>query len=157
MDQKKRTKELIKYLVSNMSVSTITSLTKMLYLIDLASVSSGKEKTTDFNYVRYYYGPYDKRIEETLNDLIIYGELIVNVRTSSNGEPYMIYKLPEGVTEYEYDDINSDIVDNLTQNLGHLSAKTLTDIAYKTKPMTSLGATLGGTQHLNDVLNLESI
>lgn len=157
MDKRTGTKELIKYLVSNMSVSTITSLTKMLYLIDLASVSSGKEKTTDFNYVRYYYGPYDSNIRKTLDELINYGELIVSIQTSPSGEPYMIYKLPEGVTRYEYDYLNSDIVDDLTQSLGHFSAKTLTDLAYKTKPMTKLGATLGGTQHLNEVLDLSSV
>jgi len=154
MNEKVRTKELIKYLVSTMSVSTITSLTKMLYLIDLASVSSGKEKTTSFNYIRYYYGPYDKEIKTMLDELIIYGDLILNIKTSPSGEPYMVYKLPEGVTSYEYDDINSDIAFDLVESLGHLSAKTLTDIAYKTKPMTSLGATLGGTQHLNEVLDL---
>lgn len=157
MDKRVGTKELIKYLVSNMSVSTITSLTKMLYLIDLASVSSGKQKTTDFNYVRYYYGPYDRNIRKTLDELIEYGELIVSIQASPSGEPYMIYKLPEGVTGYEYDYLNPEIVSDLTQSLGHFSAKTLTDLAYKTKPMTKLGATLGGTQHLNEVLDLSSV
>lgn len=152
-----RTKQLIKYLVSNMSVSTITSLTKMLYLIDLASVSSGKEKTTDFEYIRYYYGPFDRNIRKTLDELINQGELIVSIQTSPNGEPYMIYKLPEGVVGYDYEDLNSDIVADLTQNLGHFSAKTLTEIAYKTKPMTKLGATLGGTEHLSEALDLKSV
>ena len=152
-----RTKGIIKYLVFSMNLPTITSITKMLYLIDLASVSSTGHKTTNLNFVRYYYGPYDKNIKTILDELTASNEIEADVKYLSNGEPFIAYKSPSNVTDCDYDGENAQIVQDLVNSLGNLSPKTLTELAYKTKPMTKLGATLGGNEHLNEVLDLSEV
>ena len=55
-----------------------------------------------------------------------------------------------------FEDNNKDIIDELLNSLGGLSPSQLTKIAYGTEPMKKLGATLGGNEHLNDVLELST-
>lgn len=157
MKATKQTKSLIKYLVFSMNLPTITSITKMLYLIDLASVASTGEQTTGFKFIRYYYGPYDKDIRITIDDMIEEKELDADVRYLSNGEPFLVYKMTSGTASFTYEGANEQIVRDLVDSLGNLSPKSLTELAYKTKPMTRLGATLGGNEHLNEKLVLTEV
>ena len=157
MNVAERTKSIIKYLVFSMNLPTITSITKMLYLIDLASVSSTGNKTTNLKFIRYYYGPYDKDIKTMLDSLTASNDIEADVRYLSNGEPFIAYKSPSSATECDYDGENSQIVQDLVNSLGNLSPKTLTELAYRTKPMTKLGATLGGNERLNEVLDLSEV
>ena len=157
MDDSSKTKELIKYLIYNMNLPTITSITKMLYLIDLAAVSSAGKKITNLNFIRYYYGPYDSSIKNILDEMILKHETDVDVKFLPNGEPYLVYRSPKGVAECLYNGDNENIVNDLVNDLGHLSPKSLTEIAYKTKPMMKLNATLGGNEHLNETLDLSEV
>lgn len=157
MKTTKQTESLIKYLVFSMNLPTITSITKMLYLIDLASVASTGKQTTDFKFIRYYYGPYDKNIRIIIDDMTAKKELDADVRYLSNGEPFLVYKMPNGTTSFAYEGANEQIVRDLVDSLGNLSPKSLTELAYKTKPMTRLGATLGGNEHLNEPLVLTGV
>ena len=129
----------------------------MLYLIDLASVASTGKQTTDFKFIRYYYGPYDKNIRIIIDDMTAKKELDADVRYLSNGEPFLVYKMPNGTTSFAYEGANEQIVRDLVDSLGNLSPKSLTELAYKTKPMTRLGATLGGNEHLNEPLVLTGV
>mgnify|MGYP000845134181 FL=1 len=157
MKATKQTKSLIKYLVFSMNLPTITSITKMLYLIDLASVASTGEQTTGFKFIRYYYGPYDNDIRIMIDDMTAKKELDADVRYLSNGEPFLVYKMPSGTASFTYEGANEQIVRDLVDSLGNLSPKSLTELAYKTKPMTRLGATLGGNEHLNEKLVLTEV
>ena len=157
MKATKQTKSLIKYLVFSMNLPTITSITKMLYLIDLASVASTGKQTTDFEFIRYYYGPYDKDIRIIIDNMTAKKELDADVRYLSNGEPFLVYKMPGGTASFTYEGANEQIVRDLVDSLGNLSPKSLTELAYKTKPMTRLGATLGGNEHLNEQLVLTEV
>ena len=157
MKATKQTESLIKYLVFSMNLPTITSITKMLYLIDLASVASTGKQTTGFKFIRYYYGPYDKDIRIIIDDMIAEKELDADVRYLSNGEPFLVYKMPNGTASFAYEGANEQIVRDLVDSLGNLSPKSLTELAYKTKPMTRLGATLGGNEHLNEQLVLTEV
>jgi hypothetical protein len=49
-----------------------------------------------------------------------------------------------------------DLIDEMMSELKGYGAKTLTDIAYKTKPMIKLGATLGGDENLFKKLDLSA-
>lgn len=138
-----------------MNLPTITSITKMLYLIDLASVSSTGKKTTNLTFVRYYYGPYDKNIRVVLDELTSAGEIEADIRYLSNGEPFISYRSPVGMTECVYEDENANIVNDLVGSLGNLSPKSLTELAYKTKPMTRISAKLGGKEHWEELLLTE--
>lgn len=146
------TNNLVNYLVDKMALPTITSITKMLYLIELACVSSGKKPITEFKFIRYHYGPYDHQINTTLDSLVKREDIRQEIKYLSNGEPFVVYR--SNMASFDYDGPNPDIVKEFTDNLGYLSPKQLTDLAYKTKPMTRIGATLGGTEHLGDSLNL---
>ncbi len=157
MKATERTKSIIKYLVFSMNLPTVTSITKMLYLIDLASVSSTGNKTTSLRFVRYYYGPYDKNIKKMLDEMTSANEIEADVKYLSNGEPFIAYRSPSSNIDCTYEGENAQIVSDLVNSLGNLSPKSLTEIAYKTKPMTRLGATLGGNEHLNEVLNLSEV
>lgn len=140
-----------------MNLPTITSITKMLYLIDLASVSSLGRKTTSLTFIRYYYGPYDKHVRTMLDELTASGDIEADIKYLSNGEPFISYRSPKSTSECTYDGENANIVSDLVDSLGSLSPKSLTEIAYKTKPMTRLGATLGGNEHLNEELVLAEV
>lgn len=154
-----KTYNFILYLVGNMVIPTKTSLIKMCYLCDLAAVNSGLEQITDFTYIRYYYGPYDKKIDEYLLDMIKNNKLTVKTEYSRGGGEYEEFSLPakrQNLDEYSsfMSKKEKEIVDSILDSLGSLNAKMLTEIAYKTKPMTNIGATLGGIEHLTENLNL---
>ena len=65
--------------------------------------------------------------------------------------------MPNGTASFAYEGANEQIVRDLVDSLGNLSPKSLTELAYKTKPMTRLGATLGGNEHLNEQLVLTEV
>lgn len=156
-----KTRNFILYLVKRMAIPTKTGIIKMCYLCDLAAVNNGMKKITDFNYIRYYYGPYDRKIEDYLLDLIKNGDIIATSEYASGGGEYEKFSLSD--KSAKLDDIDGNltekehqIVEPILDELGSLNAKTLTQIAYKTKPMTSIGATLGGNEHLTDKLDLKA-
>ena len=45
-------------------------------------------------------------------------------------------------------------MDEVLDSVNGYGAKALTEIAYKTKPMQALGATLNGGEHLNEKLDM---
>jgi uncharacterized phage-associated protein len=149
-----RTIKVVRYLIKNMAIPTKTSIIKMCYLCDLASMNKNGKKITDFNYVRYYYGPYDSRIDALLEDLIKSGEVDFSIEYNSHGEEYVRYRV---MTDTELDQSAAAVIDPILQSLGSLNAKMLTEIAYKTKPMKVLGAKLGGKEHLGEKLNLSAV
>lgn len=155
----RRTRGLILYLVGKMAVPTKTSIIKMCYLCDLAAVQSGMNQITAFKYIRYYYGPFDKNIEDYLLDLVKKREIVSRSEYSSGGGEYERFSLPSAEIDPEdyIEDLTDEektIVDSILDSLGSLNAKMLTEIAYKTNPMKKFGATLGGTEHLTEALDL---
>lgn len=153
-----KTKQLIDYLVSKHHLSTVTSLIKLCYLSDLVSVGAGNGQITNFKYIRWHFGPFDKRIEDALFELVERGDVSSETAYTDYGTEYVKYKVA---------DDGEPTVDKLTEaDLGHVNAvldslkgygpKALTQVAYKTKPMLALGATLGGTENMGATLNLST-
>jgi uncharacterized protein YwgA len=151
-----KTKQLIDYLVSKHHLSTVTSLIKLCYLSDLVSVGAGNKQITDFNYYRWHFGPYDKKIEDVLFQLVQRGDIASETTYTDYGTEYVKYKVT---------DDSEPATDKLSEtDLGHVNAvldslkgygpKALTQVAYKTKPMLALGATLGGTENMGKKLDL---
>lgn len=151
-----KTKQLIEYLVSKHHLSTVTSLIKLCYLCDLVSVGSGGKQITNFSYIRWHFGPFDKRIEDVLFQLVDSGEIISEITYTDYGTEYFKYKMA---------DDSEPVTDKITdEDFGHINAvldslkgfgpKALTQVAYKTKPMLALGATLGGTEAMGTPLDL---
>lgn len=156
-----KTTDFILYLVDKMAIPTKTSIIKMCYLCDLAAINSGLDPITDFCYIRYYYGPFDKKIDDYLFNLVKNRKLNVETEYGSGGGEYEKYSIPvELKNDNDYSDfLSSDeikVVEPILESLGSLNAKMLTEIAYKTKPMTSIGAKLGGIEHFAEKLNLSA-
>lgn len=151
-----KTRQLVSYLVSKHHLSTVTSLIKLCYLCDLVSVGNNNGQITNFNYIRWHFGPYDGKIEKVLFHLVESGEIGSDIAYTDYGTEYVKYKVVEG---------SEPKIDKLTKtDLGHINAvleslkgygpKALTQVAYKTKPMTAIGATLGGAEHMGEELDL---
>lgn len=155
----KKTRSFILFLIDKMAIPTKTGIIKMCYLCDLAAVKSGMPQITDFKYVRYYYGPFDRRIEDYLLDLIAKKDIKSESEFTSGGGEFEKFSLPKHKkVQNDFDDVLSDdearIVNPILDSLGSLNAKMLTEIAYRTNPMKELNATLGGTENLSKPLNL---
>ncbi|HNV97468.1 MAG TPA: Panacea domain-containing protein [bacterium] len=148
-----KTQQFLTYIIKNRPRASITILMKLSYLIDLVSVHKNKNQITDFSYIRYYYGPYDTRINTELQTLI--GEGIIsfeNAYVLADAE-YTVYSFNKDFEDFEFNELSQEektIIDKIISDLGGYGAKTLTEIAYKTRPMKKLGATIGGTENLNE-------
>ena len=153
-DQK--TLDLILYIIDNIHLATVTSITKLLYLIDLTCISDGRKKVTNIGYVRYYYGPYSHSIKNAIDKLLGEKKIVARLRTLASGEPFLEYNIVPNSKQIEFEDDNKDIIDELLSSLGGLTPSQLTKIAYGTAPMKKIGATLGGDEHLNEMLDLDA-
>lgn len=139
---------------------TVTSLIKICYLIDLLAIRKLDEQISDFEYIRYNYGPFDKTIYSELLELQKDG-LIKSCNmystTGGDGEHVVIYGINDNVEIV--DDFNENqlnIINDLLPSLQGYGPKYLTELAYKTNPMDSIGATLGGVEHMGEKLNMRA-
>jgi len=155
-----KTRELILYLLKNNPRSSITSLMKLAYLADLIAVKRIKHQITDFEYKRHNFGPFDKRIYSFVEDLVE-GEVIkAESDYGLTGEEFSVYSInPEKEEDIVFDNLKDEeknILDELIASVRGYGAKMLTELAYKTKPMKKLKATIGGSEHLGELLKLNS-
>jgi hypothetical protein len=151
-----KTLQLLAYITKNHCRPSVTSLVKLSYLVDLINVQKNGIQISDFSYIRYYYGPYDEKIVTYLQELVDKQVLKTDLDFSSSGEEYIVYFFNEK-NEFSFPDLTEEdkkIVDQVLDNLKGYGAKTLTEIAYKTRPMKALQATLGGNEHLGEKLDL---
>lgn len=74
-----------------------------------------------------------------------------------SGDEYVIYNYNDE-KDYSFNLIEKDKeqIDAVLENLKGYGAKTLTEVAYKTKPMLKLGATLGGKENIGVELDLNA-
>ena len=139
---------------------TITSLIKLCYLIDLVSVKETNNQITSFEYIRYNYGPFDKNIYSELQEMQINGVVKSCNRYSNSGDDGEHIVLYGACGDYEAPDNLTDaqrgIIDKVLTSLEGFGPKNLTELAYKTKPMVAFNATLGGTEHMGEKLNLKA-
>ncbi len=139
-------------------MASVTVLMKLSYLIDLISFKRRGEKITDYRYIRYFYGPFDRKINDDIQELIDANEVEPKSCFTGSGEEFIIYKnakLTDSITE-NFAQEEQDIIDEVLESVKGYGAKALTEIAYKTKPMVALKATLGGTENLNETLDFSA-
>lgn len=152
-----KTIQLLGYLSKEHNNATVTVLMKLCYLIDLTSLKSGNGKITDFEYRRYNYGPFDDKIYKLLTLLTVQNILFTETEYTTSGNDCVVYKFNEK-SNFNFDqlsEIDYTVINESINELRGLGAKILTKIAYQTKPMLKFGATLGGNEHFNEVLDLE--
>lgn len=154
-----RTEQLLAYLAKNHSEATVTVLMKLAYLVDLSSIEENNKSVSSFKYRRYNYGPFDESIYTHLKKLVYQNVLTQEIGYGSGSAEYIVYRFNEGnPTNFNFKKIASKItiIDKVISALRGYGARTLTEIAYKTKPMRKLGATLGGNENMNKKLNLRT-
>lgn len=151
-----KTTSLIAYVASKQKTS-VTSLMKLCYLSDLLAVKREIGQISKFQYIRYNYGPFDSKIYAYLQKLTEDG--ILNTTTEyATDEEYAVYETNDD-SDIDYSKLSDQelkIVDEVTEQLKGYGAKALTKVAYKTKPMIALGATLGGNESLGKELDLST-
>lgn len=152
-----KTKQLIAYILKRQKAS-VTSLMKLAYLADLVSIKKTGKQVSDFKYIRYNYGPFDSKIYRYIEDLTNEGLITSHTEYTPSGNELVTYEL-EDDAELTFDMLSDEEVESIEEVLTQLEgygARALTEIAYKTKPMIALGATLGGNENLGEELDLSA-
>ncbi len=153
-----KTRQFILYILKKRPNTSITGLMKITYLCDLISTKKLKKQISNLEYGRYNYGPFNSKIYRYIEELTQAKILESENDYGATGEEFGVYSVVKG-KENKFDKITKDemnVIDELLDSVRGLSAKILTEIAYKTKPMKKLGATLGGGENLGKVLDLNA-
>lgn len=108
--------------------------------------------------MRYTYGPFDNSIYADLQALADAGVIISKPDYVPSGEEYLIFTVNDDskLDFSKLSDEDKSIANEVLESVKGYGARTLTEIAYKTKPMEKLGATLGGTEHIGETLDLNA-
>lgn len=154
-----KNKHFLLYFIKNNPKSSITSLMKLAYLSDLISMKRNSRQISGFEYRRHYYGPFDKKIYTYIENLTDEGLVRAESDYGLTGEEFSIFSIkPEKESDITFEKLKGDdkaIIDELLTSVRGYGAKMLTEIAYKTRPMKFLKATIGGSEHLGEKLNLK--
>ena len=151
-----KNQQFLAYIISKHEKATVTVLMKICYLTDLVNIEKNNKQLFSYEYKRYHYGPFDEKIYNDLSNLQIKNTVITKSDYTADGKEYIYYSFNE---QTELDNILKDeleIINEVLESIKGFGAKVLTQIAYKTKPMIALGATLGGKEKLNKKLNLKA-
>ena len=153
-----RTEQLLAYLAQQHPRASVTVLMKLAYLIDLSAIESKNKPISCFEYRRFNYGPFDENIYSTINKLVDGNVLVTEAAYGLGGSEYIVYKFNDDLGDFDFKKLkpHMDLINKVLKALNGFGAKTLTSIAYKTKPMLALGATLGGKEAMNTPLNLKA-
>lgn len=153
----KKTKELLVYLIKEHPNPSITVLMKLCYLIDLVAYKQSGNQITNFEYTRYTFGPFDKKIYSYIEELSLEGRVIQKpTYNPRNGDEYIVFETKDDFEVSELKNGEKEIVDSVLDDVSGYGANVLTQIAYKTKPMKKLGATLGGSESIGEKLDFDA-
>ncbi|MEO5499214.1 MAG: Panacea domain-containing protein [Candidatus Saccharimonadales bacterium] len=157
MKTNEKTIELLAYILQRQHAS-VTSLMKLVYLIDLVNIKKTTKPVSNFSYVRYNFGPFDSAIYRYLEQLSNSGIITQESEFTQSGSEYVQYLLSEEaeVLTKNLSQPEIDSIESVLDQLKGYGAKALTEVAYKTKPMLKLNATLGGDENLGKPLNLNA-
>jgi len=153
---RKKNLQLLAYLAKEHSEASVTVLIKLCYLADLISIKRYGKKISSFNYIRYYFGPFDSEIYIELECLVNEDILKAEPEYTKKGAEAIIYHFNENkeLNTSELKKEDKIVLNELLESVRGYGAKALTDITYNTKPMKAFGATLGGNEHMGELLDL---
>ena len=152
---RKKTLQVLSYIIKNRPNISVTSLMKLAYLVDLVAIKKGKNKISDFQYIRYNYGPFDKKIYKYLEVLENNNTIKEGAEISSTGDEFVTYSLNKRNISFDtISDDEKEIIDEVLETLEGYGVKALTELTYRTKPMRKIRATLKNKVGLNEVLDL---
>ncbi len=157
MDNK--TSELLAYIIIKHPKLSITSLMKLSYLIDLVHIKKTNKQIFSFNYSRYKYGPFDNSIYGYISSLIDNDIIREDSELTPYGGEYIIYYCDNDADKITFDNLSieeQETIDEVINSVIGFGAKALVELTYKTKPMQKIGATIGGNEHLGELLDLRA-
>lgn len=159
VDINNKTGDLLRYLIKRHPNPTVTVLMKLCYLVDLVALKNSDNKVSDFRYIRYKFGPFDKSIYTYLESLAENHSVSQEQGFANETANDFIVYIPGQSAKDEYpllSAVDVSAADKVLDEVSGYGAKALTDIAYKTKPMLAIGATRGGDEGLYAELNLKA-
>jgi uncharacterized phage-associated protein len=154
----KKTSELLAYIIMKHPRLPVTSLMKLSYLIDLVYIKKTSKQISKFKYARYKYGPFEDSIYKYLKKLV-QDEIIKEDSDFTTYGEYIVYFFNDENQEFEFSHLTNkekETADEVIESLMGFGAKALVELAYKTKPMQKIGATVGGSENLNAILDLRA-
>jgi len=155
---KEKIKQLLAYLIQNHPPLPITSLMKLSYIVDLVSIKKYNKQISNFEYIRYKYGPFNNKIYEYMQNLLENNIISEEPDYTPRGDEYIIYKFNQE-SDVSFDKLTEDdkeVIDEVLNSLRGYGAKALVDLAYKTKPMKKIGATQDNDVGLKEKLDLRA-
>lgn len=155
---KPKTLQVLSYIIKSHPNVSVTSLMKLSYLVDLVAIKKGKNKISDFQYIRYNYGPFDKKIYSYLESLEENNIIKEGANISSCGDEFVTYNINKKII-VSFNKISKEekeIINEVLESLEGYGTKALTELTYRTKPMKKIGATLNNKTGLNKVLDLNA-
>lgn len=144
---------LIAYIANKHGIATITSLIKLAYLIDYVSVQQNHSKISDFSYLRWHFGPFDKTIYDVRDNLLAAGVLESRSEYNQFAE-YQVYVCDNEISLEGFNPEQKEIIDNLLLQAQGYGPKMLTQVAYETAPMATKGYKIDNKIGIGDVLDL---
>jgi uncharacterized phage-associated protein len=156
----KKTEQVLVYIIQHYLGQGIhiTSLMKLVYLVDLVSIKKTGKQLANFEYKRYKYGPFDKKIYGHIKSLLSENIIKEDGDFSHGGEEHIIY-LFNKENDFEFNKLSDDekhTIDEVMESLEGYGAKALVELAYRTKPMKKLGAKIENSKGLNEKLDLHA-
>ena len=152
-----KNQQVLALIIKKYGKPSVTSLMKLCYLTDLVSIQKKQPQVTEYTYKRYNYGPFDDKIYSDLEKLIANDAIKPEIEYTPRGDEFVTYQNLD--KNFEFDKITEDEkkhIDEVLESLKGYGAKVLTEIAYQTKPMKAIKATIGGNEGLNEILNLNA-
>ena len=153
-----KTTALLEYFAHRHNKPSVTVLMKLCYLTDLIAIKRLGQPITNYEYERYTFGPFNKKIYADLEELVGENKLEIEIDYPSYGtdSEVVLYRHKGELDEITklLDGEEVKLASEVLETLSGYGAKQLTQVAYQTKPMVALGATLGGSENLGTKLNL---
>jgi transcriptional regulator with XRE-family HTH domain len=132
----RKTVELYNYIFSKISwIPDIMQFMKLPYYVDLEMIKRNGKKITNFEYVRWHYWPFDKKVYD-------YQKLFS-------------YDLEYWITDLKYiylTDEEKSIIDIVLKNIPKDDWEKLKKLSYETDPMKKLWVSLGDNKFMGEKL-----
>ncbi|MCD6463080.1 MAG: SocA family protein [Thermotogae bacterium] len=137
-----KSKEAVMYLLVNTGPITKTKLIKLLFLADKEALNHYGESITNLKYVKYFYGPYPREIEDILSDLYAHNYIYYTQELTFDGKLYYLVSPKQKIDPQDFK--------RLSESEKYILKKVATKFGMKT-----LGEILDIVYELEEVKNAE--
>lgn len=155
---KEKTKQLLAYLIQHHPSLSITSLMKLSYICDLVSVKKHDKPISEFQYIRYKYGPFNNDIYKYIQCLVRQNVISEEANYTLLGDEFITFKFNDE-SDFSFKKLtrkDKETINEVLDSLRGYGVRALVDLAYRTKPMVKIGAKQGNDVGLNEELDLRA-